>query len=216
MWKNVKGRIISNSRNAFLSMRLPFSRLRSALYVYLITSLFLYINISFFLSLSRVGINKYISFISQGQKEIVAVSGVRSKSCASLPSGALVKGFFFFFFFLSFLVGYTIYVKSRFILDLTRMIEVSSKFVRCLARISQPRSDLNPERGSIFNGTRRKTPRYTPDKCQARRYYTIINSLTAELHFRRPKFTFEQKFATKITLKETFSENEKSAPGIFE
>lgn len=45
------------------------------------------------------------------------------------------------------------------------MIEVSSKFVRCLARISQPRGDLNPERGPILNGTRRKTPHYT--KCQA-------------------------------------------------
>lgn len=42
------------------------------------------------------------------------------------------------------------------------MIEVSSKFVRCLTRISQPRGDLNPERGPILNGTRRKTPHCTP------------------------------------------------------
>lgn len=56
------------------------SRLRSALYVYLITSLFLYIY-QYLFSLSRVGINKYISlFESQGQKEIVAVSGVREVS----------------------------------------------------------------------------------------------------------------------------------------
>lgn len=74
------------------------------------------------------------------------------------------------------------------------MIEVSSKFVRCLARISQPRGDLNPERGPILNGARRKTPHYIPNKMPSpRRYYTIINnSLTAvELHLRRAKFTFE-------------------------
>lgn len=55
------------------------------------------------------------------------------------------------------------------------MIEVSSKFVRCLARISQPRGDLNPERGPILNGETRAAKRHTiyPDKCQARRYHTI-------------------------------------------
>lgn len=58
------------------------------------------------------------------------------------------------------------------------MIEVSSKFVRCLARISQPRSDLNPERGPIFNGTRRKT-HYTPTNAKPADIITIINSLTA-------------------------------------
>lgn len=42
------------------------------------------------------------------------------------------------------------------------MIEVSSKFIRCLARISQPRGDLNPGRSPILNGTRRKTSHYTP------------------------------------------------------
>lgn len=110
-------------------------------------------------------INIFPLFESQGQKEIVAVSGVRSKSCVYLPSRSFGKRFllrllFFFAFLFSSVIRY--YVKSRFILDLTRMIEVSSKFVRCLARISQPRSDLNPERGPIFNGTRRKTPHYTP------------------------------------------------------
>lgn len=92
------------------------SRLRSALYVYLITSLFLYIY-QYLFSLSRVGINKYISlFESQGQKEIVAVSGVREVSrvcvcvcvcgvnvcvyvilmcvCVLPVEGTLVKGFF--------------------------------------------------------------------------------------------------------------------------
>jgi len=68
------------------SRRPPLSRLRSALYVYLITFLFLYIYISIshfflFFSLSHVGVNKYISlFESQGQKEIVTVSEVREVS----------------------------------------------------------------------------------------------------------------------------------------
>jgi hypothetical protein len=43
------------------------------------------------------------------------------------------------------------------------MIEVSSKFVRCLARISQPSGDLNPERSPILNGTRRKRRTIWPD-----------------------------------------------------
>jgi len=59
------------------------------------------------------------------------------------------------------------------------MIEVSSKFVRCLARISQPRGDLNPGRGPILNGTRRKTPHCTPTNAKPAGI-TIINSLTAE------------------------------------
>lgn len=58
------------------------------------------------------------------------------------------------------------------------MIEVSSKFVRCLTRISQPRGDLNPERGPILNGTRRKTSHCTPTNAKPARYYDL--SLTAE------------------------------------
>ncbi|TGZ49975.1 hypothetical protein DBV15_07458 [Temnothorax longispinosus] len=82
------------------------------------------------------------------------------------------------------------------------MIEVSSKFVRCLTRISQPRGDLNPERGPILNGTRRKTPHYTS---------TNANSLTAEVALPSPEI-YVRGFTTKIILKETFSETARKAP----
>lgn len=59
------------------------------------------------------------------------------------------------------------------------MIEVSSKFVRCLTRISQPRGDLNPERGPILNGTRRKTPHYTSTNAKPAGIIRLLNSLTA-------------------------------------
>lgn len=59
------------------------------------------------------------------------------------------------------------------------MIEVSSKFVCCLARISQPRGDLNPEHGFHFiNGMRRanaaQIPRQMPSPLLY--YYVIRNS----------------------------------------
>lgn len=126
------------------SYRLLYLHFRSTLYVYIFNNTFISLSIFHFLLSFRAGVNKYIFFYSSpnGQRKSSRIleREVDSWFFFSLVLGALVKGS----------IGYTIHVKSRFTLDLTHMIEVSSKFVCCLARISQPRGDLNPGRGPIF------------------------------------------------------------------
>lgn len=61
--------------------------------------------------------------------------------------------FFSFFFFNEILRFKSVYVCIQYLtLDLTHMIEVSSKFLCCLARISQPRGDLNQMRSPFITG----------------------------------------------------------------
>lgn len=61
--------------------------------------------------------------------------------------------FFSFFFFNEILRFKSVYVCIQYLtLDLTHMIEVSSKFLCCLARISQPRGDLNQMRNPFITG----------------------------------------------------------------
>lgn len=123
-----------------------FRRLfRSALYVYIYNNIFYFSkSIFLFFLFPYKGINKYIYisffyllFESQGQKKS---SQFLEWEVSRVLFLLLTRGFDRLYD-----IG-----KSRFILDLTHMIEVSSKFVCCLARISQPRGDLNPERGFIL------------------------------------------------------------------
>lgn len=80
------------------------------------------------------------------------------------------------------------------------MIEVSSKFVCCLARISQPRGDLNPERGSILNETHRKRRINTSTNAKPAQVSTML--LVTIEYLRRPKFMSE---TDKVLIKEILS-----------
>lgn len=167
-------------------------------HIYNICFILLYINNSFFSLSIRESIN--ISFIRvPGLKEIVTVSGVRSKLVCSSRLGALVKG----------LISYMIYVKSRFILDLTHMIEVSSKFVCCLARISQPRGDLNPERCPSFKRNAPQTPHCISTNAKPAGITMLLVTVEC-LH--RPKFMFKHWllmtiFSEELTIFQEYSSN---------
>lgn len=70
------------------------------------------------------------------------------------------------------------------------MIEVSSKFVCCLARISQPIGDLNPERGSILRTKRTANAALTlQTNAKPAGIYDVL-LITIE-YLRRPKFMSE-------------------------
>lgn len=53
------------------------------------------------------------------------------------------------------------------------MIEVSSKFICCLARISQPRGDLN-HMHFVYNEMHRKTPYYAPPNVNLAGVYIYV------------------------------------------